>query len=291
MAGGCDDYWRETSVAGVPVRYCRCGTGSPVVILHHDIGCPERMDFAGALSGAHDVVLPVHPGFGLGSERAEWMRSVRDLAVLYRGLLAGLGIERASLVGLGFGGWVAAEMASMAPMDVDRLVLVGAMGIQPREGFILDQALIGYIDYAEAFFKDPAAFDAVYGREPTTDQLEAWDICREMCFRIAWKPYMYSQTWGRCWAASPRRRWWCGARRTRWCRRTARTNTPPPCRMPAWKPSRIAATPSRWSARRRWRGSFWTSSGSNGRCTSRISPSSPWPLTRRTRAWSSARRR
>ena len=24
--------------------------------------------------------------------------------------------------------------------------------------------------------------------------LEQWDIAREMCFRIAWKPYMYSQT-------------------------------------------------------------------------------------------------
>ncbi|MCY4500237.1 MAG: hypothetical protein OXE57_01555, partial [Alphaproteobacteria bacterium] len=85
MAGGCEDYWRETGVAGVPVRYCRCGTGSPVVILHHDIGCPDRADFAQALSGAHDVLMPVHPGFGLGSERAEWMRSVRDLAVPDRG--------------------------------------------------------------------------------------------------------------------------------------------------------------------------------------------------------------
>ncbi len=28
----------------------------------------------------------------------------------------------------------------------------------------------------------------------TTDQLEQWDICREMVFRTAWKPYMYSQT-------------------------------------------------------------------------------------------------
>ncbi len=194
MAKGCESYWRETKVAGVPVRYCRCGAGSPMLILHHDIGCPDRAAFAEALSASHDVLMPVHPGFGLGSERAEWMRSVRDLAVLYRGLLAGLGIGRTSLVGLGFGGWVAAEMASMAPLDVDRLVLVGAMGIQPREGFILDQALVGYIDYARAFFRDPAAFDTVYGREPSTDQLEAWDICREMCFRIAWKPYMYSQT-------------------------------------------------------------------------------------------------
>jgi len=28
----------------------------------------------------------------------------------------------------------------------------------------------------------------------STDQLVAWDLCREMCFRIAWKPYMYSPT-------------------------------------------------------------------------------------------------
>ncbi len=194
MAEACDGFWREAEAAGVALRYCRCGEGKPVVILHHDIGCPERQAFAEALSASHDVLAPIHPGFGLGSERAEWMRSVRDLAALYRGWLADLGIARASLVGLGFGGWVAAEMASMAPADLDRLVLVGPMGLQPREGFILDQALVGYIDYAQAFFHDPAAFDAVWGREPSTDQLEAWDICREMCFRIAWKPYMYSQT-------------------------------------------------------------------------------------------------
>ena len=38
-----------------------------------------------------------------------------------------------------------------------------------------------------------AAFARVYG-DVSTDQLEAWDIAREMCFRTAWKPYMYSQT-------------------------------------------------------------------------------------------------
>ena len=39
-----------------------------------------------------------------------------------------------------------------------------------------------------------SAFDRVYGAEPSIDQLEMWDVCREMSFRIAWKPYMYSQT-------------------------------------------------------------------------------------------------
>jgi pimeloyl-ACP methyl ester carboxylesterase len=122
------------------------------------------------------------------------MRSVRDIAVVYRGLLGDLGLEKAALIGLGFGGWIAAEMASMAPRDLSALVLVGAMGIKPPEGDILDQAIVGYIDYARAGFHDQKAFERVYGAEPSNDQLVAWDICREMSFRIAWKPYMYSQT-------------------------------------------------------------------------------------------------
>jgi pimeloyl-ACP methyl ester carboxylesterase len=126
------------------------------------------------------------------------MRSVRDIAVVYRGLLADLKLKNAALVGLGFGGWIAAEMASMAPGDLSHLVLVGAMGIKPppgdKGGDILDLAITGYIDYARAGFHDQKAFDKVYGAEPSSDQLEMWDICREMSFRIAWKPYMYSQT-------------------------------------------------------------------------------------------------
>jgi pimeloyl-ACP methyl ester carboxylesterase len=122
------------------------------------------------------------------------MRSVRDLAVMHRGLLAELKIQEAVLVGLGFGGWIAAEMATMAPADVAKLVLVGPMGVKPSQGDIFDQAIVNYIDYARAGFHDQKAFDKIYGAEPSTDQLEAWDIAREMCFRIAWKPYMYSQT-------------------------------------------------------------------------------------------------
>jgi pimeloyl-ACP methyl ester carboxylesterase len=119
---------------------------------------------------------------------------VRDLAAVYRWMLAELGVERPVLLGLGFGGWVAAEMATMAPRDLDRLVLVGAMGVKPPQGDILDQALLSHIDYARAGFHDQGAFEAVYGAVPTTDQLVEWDLCREMNFRIAWKPYMYSQT-------------------------------------------------------------------------------------------------
>jgi pimeloyl-ACP methyl ester carboxylesterase len=186
--------WSETAVclAGVNVHVARAGSGRPVLVLHHDIGSPERLDFYDALAQRFEVIVPHHPGYGR-SERPQWLRSVRDVAVMYQWLLAHLGIDRASLIGLGFGGWIAAEMATMAPREFHRLVLVGAMGLKPPQGDILDQAIVSYLDYARAGFHDQQAFARIYG-DVTTDQLVDWDLCREMCFRIAWKPYMYSQT-------------------------------------------------------------------------------------------------
>jgi pimeloyl-ACP methyl ester carboxylesterase len=187
--------WTDSTVeaAGIKLHMARAGRGRPVMVLHHETGTLDRLPFYDALASHYDVLVPHHPGFSR-SQRPDWMRNTRDIAVIYRGLLSTLGLRDAALVGLGFGGWIAAEMASMAPGDLSHLVLVGAMGIKPPEGDILDLALTGYIDYARAGFHDQKAFDRVYGAAPSTDQLEMWDICREMSFRIAWKPYMYSQT-------------------------------------------------------------------------------------------------
>jgi pimeloyl-ACP methyl ester carboxylesterase len=186
--------WTETHVdlGGMSLYLARAGSGSPLLVLHHDIGSPAQLPFYDALARRFTVLLPHHPGYGR-SERPSWLRSVRDVAVIYQALLADLGVSGHSLLGLGFGGWIAAEMATMAPRDIRRLVLVGAMGLKPAESDILDQALLSYIDYVRAGFHDPRAFERVFGGV-TTDQLVAWDICREMSFRIAWKPYMYSQT-------------------------------------------------------------------------------------------------
>jgi pimeloyl-ACP methyl ester carboxylesterase len=187
--------WTESiiEIAATKIHVTRGGKGLPVLVLHRDIGELGRSSFHDELARSADVIVPHHAGWG-SSERADWMRSVRDVAVMHRGLLAALGIKTAALIGLGFGGWIAAEMATMAPLDVAKLVLVSPMGVKPPEGDILDQAIISYIDYARAGVNDQKMFDKVYGAEPSTDQLEAWDIAREMCFRIAWKPYMYSQT-------------------------------------------------------------------------------------------------
>ena len=187
--------WTDSTIeaAGTKVHVSRAGRGRPLLVLHHETGTLDRLPFYDALAAQYDVLVPHHPGYSR-SPRPEWMRSVRDIAVVYRGLLAEMKVARPALVGLGFGGWIAAEMAGMAPADLSHLVLVGAMGLKPPQGDILDSAITGYVDYVRAGFHDQKAFDRVYGAEPPIDQLEMWDICREMSFRIAWKPYMYSQT-------------------------------------------------------------------------------------------------
>src|SRR5437879_13780662 len=145
--------WSEhnTELGEVKIQYRRGGRGRPVLVLHHDIGTPERLPFYDALADKFDVIVPRHPGFGV-PERPQWMRHPRDIASLYQWLLADLGIERASLVGLGFGGWIAAEMAALAPRDFPRPVLVGAMGVKPPEGDLFDQPVVGHHASAQPGF-------------------------------------------------------------------------------------------------------------------------------------------
>jgi pimeloyl-ACP methyl ester carboxylesterase len=182
---------RFVDVAGLRTQLLTGGSGPPVVILHHDFGNPGWLPFYEALAQRFSIFVPSYPGYG-ASERADWLRSVRDLAAVEQWLLKELALDGVALVGLGFGGWVAAEMASLAPRQFRRLVIAGAMGIRPEQGEILDQALLNHETYARAGFHDPSRFEGVFGHEPDVDILEQWDVHREMTFRIAWKPYMYN---------------------------------------------------------------------------------------------------
>jgi pimeloyl-ACP methyl ester carboxylesterase len=190
-----DVTWTSETVpiAGAALHVARAGSGTPLLVLHHDIGTLPTLPFYDALARDFTVLVPSHPGYDK-SERPAWMRSVRDVAVVHQWLLTQRDLRDVVVVGLGFGGWIAAEMATMAPRGFKKLVLVGAMGIKPERGAIADQALVSYIDYVRLGFADQAAYDRLYGAETPTATLEQWDLNREMTFRIAWKPYMYNPT-------------------------------------------------------------------------------------------------
>lgn len=182
---------RAIQVVGLNVRYWEGGAGEPLLIVHHDIGNDGWLPFYETLAGRFRVLVPELPGFGK-SDRPAWARHPRDLALLLQLFLDKLAVDGAVLVGLGFGGWIAAEMAVMNQRRFRRLVLVGAMGIRPSEGEIFDQMMVDFPDYVEAGCASREAFVRLYGEEVSREQRLVWDYAREMTARIAWKPYMFS---------------------------------------------------------------------------------------------------
>ncbi len=179
-------------VAGGKVRLLRGGHGKPLVVVHHDIGSPGWIPFYQQLAERYTVWVPDIPGYGQ-SERPEWARSPRDLAMTLNLLLDALKLDAATLLGLGFGGWLAAEMAAMNQGRLDLLVLVAAAGIHPTEGEIFDQFFVSHEDYVKRGFHDLRYFEQLFGELASSDQLVEWDINREMTTRVAWKPYMFDR--------------------------------------------------------------------------------------------------
>src|SRR6185437_8867688 len=67
--------WTDTvtEIAGTKMHLSRAGRGRPVLVLHHDIGTPDRLPFYDTLAAQYDVLVPHHPGWGK-SERPQWLR-------------------------------------------------------------------------------------------------------------------------------------------------------------------------------------------------------------------------
>jgi pimeloyl-ACP methyl ester carboxylesterase len=186
---------RTAEVAGLTVRMQESGTGPPLWIIHHSTGNPLGwIPLYEQLAQRFTVTVPDLPGYGR-SDRPDWAREPRDLAVVMLRLLDRLDVEAPLLVGFGFGGFIAAELATMAPRRLSGLVLVGAAGVRPPEGEIMDQMLIGHDAYVRAGHADDASFASAYGSEDEIDAdvKDVWDFSRIMTARVTWNPYMHSR--------------------------------------------------------------------------------------------------
>ena len=183
-----------TRVGDTEVSLLRGGSGSPLLVLHEELGHPGWLAWHDDLARNHSLLLPVHPGFG-ALPRADWVTSVRDLAGFYSRMLREMCIGPVDVVGFSLGGWIAAEMAAANPGLFQRMVLVAPTGVRPPEGEILDLFIVTARTYLDASVHDATAtpeFAALYGVEETTDQFEAWEDARAESARLAWKPYMHN---------------------------------------------------------------------------------------------------
>ena len=183
---------RTIEVAGVRVRILQAGAGFPLVVLHHEIGNPGWLAFYSRLARSFEVHVVELPGFR-DDARPQWARNARDLAAI-----AGLTLDRLDLhsivaVGLGFGGWLVSELATMGQSRYESIVLVAPMGMLPREGEIFDQFMVGHEEYVERGFKDRHNFERLFGDPVPDERLVLWDYARETTMLVAWKPYMYNR--------------------------------------------------------------------------------------------------
>lgn len=120
------------------IRELRGGEGEPLLYLH-SAGADNELwlPHLEGLAERRELHAPSHPGF-LGSEGLDEIRDVEDLAGHYVDYLDAQEWESVDVVGLSFGGWIAAELAARFPARVRKLVLTDAVGIWIEEEPITD---------------------------------------------------------------------------------------------------------------------------------------------------------
>jgi pimeloyl-ACP methyl ester carboxylesterase len=110
------------------VEYLEGGSGPDLVFLHGAGGITADSPFMEALAAKYHVVAPFLPGYGESEDNPE-IRDMLDVTLHTFDVLDALGLHKPLLVGHSLGGMVAAEMAAVAPNDVDRLCLIAAAGL------------------------------------------------------------------------------------------------------------------------------------------------------------------
>jgi pimeloyl-ACP methyl ester carboxylesterase len=146
-----------------------------------------------AFSERRRLIVPSHPGFGK-SGLPLWLDRPDDIAVIHLELLDQLGLARTELLGCSLGGWIAAEMAAMAPERFTKIVLVGPGGVKVGPGDKLDIPDIWAMPQDEVnklVFHDPVKM-AVDTSKPTVEQLSIMLLNRETTALLTWEPWMHN---------------------------------------------------------------------------------------------------
>ncbi len=119
---------RVSTPPGCDVRVYVGGDGPDLVYLHGVTGLLPDDPFLAALSSHYRVHAPVLPGYE-DSTGQDTIDSVFAFAMHGFDVIDALGLTRPILAGHCMGGMIAAEMAALAPNDVERLTLIGSLGL------------------------------------------------------------------------------------------------------------------------------------------------------------------
>jgi pimeloyl-ACP methyl ester carboxylesterase len=182
-----------TSIAGIDLELIERGEGTPLLYLHGGGGIASDLPFLDLLAKTRCVIAPSHPGFGKSS-LPDWLDSVDDIAHVYLELMEHLGLTRTDIVGFSIGGWIAAEIATKVPERINRLVLIGPVGVKtgtPDKLDIPDVFAMPREKLDRLRFHDPGKHAADLSAVPD-DELLVVARNRETLALLTWEPYMHN---------------------------------------------------------------------------------------------------
>ena len=176
------------TVSGRKIRLFRGGGGPPLLFLH-DTFCPFWMPFHESLSAHYEVFLPVHPGFAGSEEGFEDFTAIEDMVFHYLDLCEVLHLDRPVLIGASFGGWIAAEWAIRYSASLERLILIGALGLRLPEAPAADILSLDPAASRRVVFADPSSTLAleVISETPKPDDMVSQILARQTLARFGWQ--------------------------------------------------------------------------------------------------------
>ncbi len=184
----------QVGVGQTQLYVLKGGTGTPCLVLHGIEGHEGWLTFHSALAEYAKVHAPSHPGYGQ-TPAPDWVNSVPHQAIFYHWYLQQAGLDGVDLVGIGLGGWIAAEMAVMDSSRLRHLVLVDAAGLRPEQGEIFDIFVTPWRQVIERGFlrgADAAEYQRIYADAPIQDFGGTREAGRTMSMRMCFKPYMHN---------------------------------------------------------------------------------------------------
>jgi len=182
-------------IGGTRIELIEKGSGSPLLLMHGLDGIEGACGLIDALAEKFTVIAPSHPGFG-ESDRPKYFDQVDDLAYFYLDLIEARGLTDVTVVGLSFGGWVAAETLIKNTSRISRLVLASPLGLKvggPRRKQTDDLFMLSAGDVSARLGTPPT---------PPPTQMDPIALTRLLRSREAtslygWSPSLYDPRLGR----------------------------------------------------------------------------------------------
>lgn len=184
----------DLTVRGTRVRMRAAGSGDPLLYLHGSGDLGLWTPALATLAETYRVYRPDHPGFGDSADRAG-IDSVHDLAFFYLDLLAEIGVSAVTVIGVSLGGWIAADLATIEPERLRRLVLADAAGVRAEGVPAPDLFTKSPAELEDLLYHDDdlrtAAVERAAGLEDDPERFERYLRNRMATAHLGWNPYMH----------------------------------------------------------------------------------------------------